>query len=171
MHGHIVSISEQNIITGTEVGLRAPGESNHEGYPRTSCSSASQPNRINLQNLNEHSDVYWDILIGDKELEVKWSENFPSAHRLGKLPVLDLQTWCENVVDGKTVMLHEFYMKPMANSIIIPANSAVSWTMKLSTYRQEVYRILRNTSASIPWDVKAGHLTRLCWRMKDSGYD
>ena len=43
--------------------------------------------------------------------------------------------------------------------------------MKLSTYLKEVYRILRNTSASIPWDVKAGHLTRLCWRMKDSGYD
>ena len=62
-------------------------------------------------------------------------------------------------------------MKPMANSIIIPANSAVSWTMKLSTYRQEVYRILRNTSASLPWDVKAGHLTRLCWRTKESWYD
>ena len=68
-------------------------------------------------------------------------------------------------------MLHEFYMKPMANSIIIPANSAMSWTMKLSTHRQEVYRILRNTSASLPWEVKAGHLTKLSWRMKESGYD
>ena len=59
----------------------------------------------------------------------------------------------------------------MANIVIIPATSAVSWTVKASTYHQEVFRILRNTSTSLPWELKAEHLTRLSWRMMTSGYD
>ena len=59
----------------------------------------------------------------------------------------------------------------MANIVIIPATSAVSWTVKASTYHQEVFRILRNTSPSLPWELKAEHLTRLSWRMMTSGYD
>jgi len=56
---------------------------------------------------------------------IKWSEEYPSAHESGKLPVLDVQMWCE--YDGtSTRILHEFYMKPMANIVIIPATSAVS---------------------------------------------
>ena len=62
---------------------------------------------------------------------LRWSEDCPSSHESGKLPVLDLQTWCEKDEKGRTIMLYEFYMKPMANNVIMQANSAVSWTMKL----------------------------------------
>ena len=61
-------------------------------------------------------------------------------------------------------------MKPMSNPVSIPANSALPLSIKYSTYRQEVYRILRNTSVTLPWSIKAGHLSDLSWRMFKSGY-
>ena len=86
------------------------------------------------------------------------------------MPVLDLALWCNETESG-TLTLYEFYMKPMSNSVSIPAKSALPLSTKYSSYRQEVYRILRNTSISLPWEVKADHLSALSWRMCQSGYD
>ena len=65
---------------------------------------------------------------------------------------------------------YEFYSKPMANPVCLPANSAISKNTKFNTYRQETFRVLTNTAVHLPWSVKAGHLTDLSRRMQLSGY-
>ena len=68
-------------------------------------------------------------------------------------------------------MEYEFYSKPMANPVIIPADSALPSRIKMSTYRQEVFRVLANTSESLPWNRKAELLTNIAHRMELSGYE
>ena len=101
---------------------------------------------------------------------LSWTADFPSAHQDGKLPVLDVCMWTEERVGG-TVLEYEFYSKSMANPVTIPADSAISNSMKISTYRQEVFRVLANTSVSLPWERKAELLTNMVCRMEQSGYN
>ena len=82
---------------------------------------------------------------------------------------MDICSWCE-VTPASTVMKYEFYRKPMANPVMTPANSALSPAIKMSTHRQEVYRILSNTSHSHPWTIKAKLLSECAHRMMLSGY-
>ena len=98
-----------------------------------------------------------------------WTVDYPTANRSGRLPILDLETWCEETEEG-TITCYSFYMKPMANPVVIPASSAVSKSTKFSTFRQEVGRILRNTSMHLPWSLKAELLSHFSWRLKLSGY-
>ena len=65
--------------------------------------------------------------------------------------------------------MYEFYRKPMANPITIPAESAYLWSNKFVTLRQEALRILRNTYPLLPWETKTGHLSDFSLRMKISG--
>ena len=89
---------------------------------------------------------------------LRWTADFPEAQADQKLPVVDLALWCVETSTG-TITLYEFYMKPMSSLVSIPANSALPLATKFSVYRQEVFRILRNTSISLPWDIKAKHLS------------
>ena len=98
-----------------------------------------------------------------------WTCDYPSAHSVGKMPVLDIQTWVVETGNG-TQTRYEFYRKPMSNPVSIPAESALPNGVKFDTYRQEVMRILRNTSFELPWSVKVRHLSDLSWRMKLCGY-
>ena len=101
---------------------------------------------------------------------LKWTADFPSAHSNGRLPILDIETWCSESPDG-TLTNYSFYMKPMANPVVIPAASAISSSVKFNTYREEAKRILRNTSCHLPWTHKAELLSGLSERMKHSGYN
>ena len=101
---------------------------------------------------------------------LQWTCDYPSAHSNEKMPVLDLVVWYQEE-KGVTKLLHEFYMKPVTNLVSIPANSALSKNVKFNSYRQEVYRILRNTSFDLPWTVKVKHINDLSWRMLKSGYN
>ena len=58
----------------------------------------------------------------------------------------------------------------MANPVSVPAESALSKSLKFSTYRQEVVRVLKNTSIHLPWSAKAELLSELSHRMKIAGY-
>ena len=100
---------------------------------------------------------------------LSWTTDVPSANISGKMPVLDLACWCTET-EGGTVLNYEFYSKPMANPVCLPANSAISKNTKFNTYRQETFRVLTNTAVHLPWPVKAGHLTDLSRRMQLSGY-
>ena len=91
---------------------------------------------------------------------LQWTADWPSANPENKLPVLDLSTWCQETSEG-TVTLYQFYSKPMSNPVSIPANSALSNGIKFSTYRQEIYRVLRNSSVSLPWNQKADLLSMI----------
>ena len=83
--------------------------------------------------------------------------------------VLDIQVWVTETEKG-TLTSYEFYRKPMANPISIPAESALSNNVKFSTYRQEVVRVLKNTAVHIPWSRKASLLSELSHRMQLAGY-
>ena len=69
-----------------------------------------------------------------------------------------------------TLTNYEFYRKPMANYVAIPAQSALSNGVKFSTYRQEVVRVLKNTAIHLPWESKAELLSQLSRRMQIAGY-
>ena len=45
-----------------------------------------------------------------------WTADFPSAHQTGRLPILDIETWCEETSEG-TLTCYSFYSKPMALGI------------------------------------------------------
>ena len=45
---------------------------------------------------------------------------------------------------------YEFYSKPMGNSVLIPADSALSHNVKLSTYRQMVFRVKYDSVLFVP---------------------
>ena len=100
---------------------------------------------------------------------LRWTPDWPSANSNSKLPVLDLSIWCQEMEKG-TVTFYQFYSKPMTNPVSIPANSALSSNVKFSTYRQEVFRVLRNTSVDLSWREKAELLSYMSWRMMISGY-
>ena len=98
-----------------------------------------------------------------------FTSDFPSKHANGKMPVLDISMWTTETEEG-TISNYEFYSKPMANNISIPAGSAVSHSVKLSTYRQMAFRVLRNTAIHLPWCVKARHLNEVNFKMMLGGY-
>ena len=100
---------------------------------------------------------------------LKWTADSPSSHDTGKMPVLDICLWTEET-DSGTSFQYEFYSKPMANPVTVPANSAISQGVKLATYRQEVVRVLSNTSYSLPWARKAELLSDMAWRIQKAGY-
>ena len=56
---------------------------------------------------------------------LRWTADYPSAHSNNRLPILDIETWCSESPDG-TLTNYSFYMKPMANPVVIPAASAIS---------------------------------------------
>ena len=100
---------------------------------------------------------------------LKWTADSPSSHDTGKMPVLDICLWTEET-DSGTSFQYEFYSKPMANPVTVPANSAISHGVKLATYRQEVVRVLSNTSYSLPCAWKAELLSDMAWRIQKAGY-
>ena len=101
---------------------------------------------------------------------LSWTADYPSAHVSNKLPVLDIQIWVTKTDEG-TLTNYEFYSKPMANPVAVPAESALSKNVKFSTYRQEVARVLKNTSIHLPWSVKSKLLSELSHRMRLAGYN
>ena len=98
---------------------------------------------------------------------IRWTCDLPSAHTTGKMPLLDIQIWVTENETG-TVTNYEFYHKLMSNPVSIPSESALSNGVKFATHRQEVIRILRNTSIHLPWSVKAKYLWD--FSCKQSGY-
>ena len=98
-----------------------------------------------------------------------WTADFPSSNTSGKLSILDIETWCEETTEG-TRTCYSFYRKPMSNPVVIPERSALPRSVKFSTFRQEVSRILRNTSQHLPWSHKSELLSEFSWRLKLSGY-
>ena len=96
---------------------------------------------------------------------LSWTVDHPFAHSSNKLPVLDIQTWVTET-DLGTLTNYEFFRKPMANQVAIPAQSALSNSVKFSTYRQEVVRVLKNAAIHLPWDSKAVLLSELSHKMQ-----
>ena len=79
-------------------------------------------------------------------------------------------------MDGKDAepgqeILYEFYAKKIATKMVLPARSAIPWRDKRNILTQEVIRILKNCSLSLPWKTKSKHLEEFSARMQFSGYN
>ena len=96
-------------------------------------------------------------------------EDVPSQHQSGKLPVLDLQVWVEEV-EGVPQVMFEFYKKPMKSDTLLLARSAISNSTKRSTLFSEGMRRLLNCSPELPWETKAKHLSKFSYGLLISGY-
>jgi hypothetical protein len=92
-------------------------------------------------------------------------EDTPSAHRNGRLPVLDMEFWVES-----DLIYHQFYKKPMASRKVTLARSAFSTAQKRSILVQEGLRRLSNYSPDLPWSLKVQSLNHLSIDMMDCGH-
>ena len=97
---------------------------------------------------------------------VQFTDDCPSNHVSGKMPVLNLQL----SVGEEGQIQFEFYQKPMACKFVIPYGSAHSKKMKLSVMVEEGVRRLRNHYRGMEWERKrkvTEEWSRKLWR---SGY-
>ena len=104
---------------------------------------------------------------------IQLEEDFPSKHDDQKLPILDLKVNVEKVqINGepRPKLFYRYYRKPMSNWQLIPAESALSASVKRTSLTQYGLRILRNTKLEVPWSEKAEMLSEFSARLRDSGY-
>jgi hypothetical protein len=111
--------------------------------------------------------------IADEVMEmIKTEEDFPTKHRGGLLPILDLQVRMQGRKEDPEMaeISFQFYKKPMAPDRTILFNSAMPMSMKRTTATQEVLRRLLNCSRSLGQEVRAKHLTDYMQVLTNSGY-
>ena len=81
------------------------------------------------------------------------------------MPVLDVQMHVE-----EETILYEFYEKPCASGLVIPANSAHSKQLKLSVMVEEGVRRLRNNSRGLDWEKRRRVMETWSRKLKRRGY-
>ena len=87
------------------------------------------------------------------------TEEYPSNHPSGRMPILDLEVWIE-----KQKINHVFYKKPMN------ARSAFSSAKNRSILVEEGLRRLRNCLPELEWDSKAFFLNKFVSDLNYSGH-
>ena len=73
-------------------------------------------------------------------------------------------------VRGGNAIRYEFYEKPCASGLVIPANSAHSKQMKLSVMVEEGMRMLRNNSRVLDWESRRRVMEAWSRKLQRSGY-
>ena len=98
---------------------------------------------------------------------VQFTYDCPSKYvgKEGEMPVLDVQM---NVEEDS--IKYEFYEKPCASGLAIPASSAHSKQMKLSVMVEEGLRRLRNNSRGLDWEKRRKVMEDWSRKLKRSGY-
>ena len=89
----------------------------------------------------------------------------------GRLPILDLEVWIGDGVDGKRRILHSHYMKDVSSRLVMAERSAHGKNTKRNVMINEISRILRNCSVHIPWNEIARKVSYFVRRMEYCGYD
>ena len=113
------------------------------------------------------------------QLSIEVEVDYPSRHRDGKLPILDLKGWVEKrnrVVHSAQerevkVVLHEFYYKDVSTRSAVNARSVLPWSCKRTIIKQEVLRVLFNCSRELSWETVVAHVNHMILRLQYSGYD
>ena len=95
----------------------------------------------------------------------------PSNHDDDKMPILDLKVWIEELQNGGSRIMHEFYMKSVSSRSVLNSESALPWGVKRTVLTQEALRVLLNCSRELPWATKSSHLSYFSARMQFSGYE
>ena len=98
----------------------------------------------------------------------------PSNHEDGKMPILDLKVWMREVEteEGlKRKILHEHYVKDIANKHVIERDSAMSLQNKRRILTQMCLRVLLNNSKYLSLEESRERVNFFMRRMQASGYD
>ena len=102
--------------------------------------------------------------------DIQMTFDCPSLNADGKMPVLDLKMWMDDI-DSAKVVKYSFYEKPMAAKVTVLKESALSWRVKKMALSGEVCRRYLNCSQDMVEEGEADrHVDWLCWKMFKSGY-
>ena len=101
---------------------------------------------------------------------IRLTIDYPTKHRNGKVPMLDVNMWIMDVGDEKKVV-YEHYEKPMTTKSVMHAKSAVSMQVKRTVLSQEVLRILLHCSRYVTWENVSTHINNFLKKMQYSGYN
>ena len=81
---------------------------------------------------------------------IQLEEDYPANHDDWKIPIPDITCWVEKE-NGRSVIRHTFYRKPMSLMKVIHKRSALPDTQKSSILAEELCRRLRNCYPKMPW--------------------
>ena len=112
--------------------------------------------------------------IGDSihpsiQLEIDVPSNYPD----NKVPNLDLKVWIEVVDTGdkeERKILHQHYVKPMANKYVILMDAAMATRSKRTILTQMCLRVLLNNSVYLKEEDRRETVEMLMKRMQATGY-
>ena len=99
--------------------------------------------------------------------------DYRSNHMNGRMLVLDLEQWIEEVeVEGnsKYQILHSHYMKNIASQNLVNRESALSMQTKISILVSDLERVMGNVSVQRNGEERSKHVQHLMHRMQFSGY-
>ena len=102
---------------------------------------------------------------------IQLTRDTQSENEDNKVPILDLKCWVGKGRDEKTYVMHQHYMKKMANRLVIHRQSAISMRSKRTILTQQCLRVMLNCCEHLDEEVKNKHLTNFMARMQASGYD
>ena len=103
------------------------------------------------------------------QVEIDVPSNYPDK----KVPILDLKVWIEDVEteNGKErKILHQHYMKPMANKFVIRSDAAMAMKNKRTILTQMCLRVLLNNSEYLKEEEKKRTVEFFMKRLQASGY-
>ena len=104
---------------------------------------------------------------------IKVTIDYPSNHKNGRMPVLDLEQWIGQAEIDSVVrkqILHSHYMKKIASKNVINKNSAISQDAKINILVADLVRIMRNVSQHCEMNERTQHVQHFLHRMQFSGY-
>ena len=95
--------------------------------------------------------------------------DYPSKNEDKKMPLLDIKVWVEEI-DGRRVIMHEYYSKEVSSRMMVHASSAMSMKTKRVIITQEILRVLLNCSKLLSWEITTKHINEMLKRVQYSGY-
>ncbi|KAJ8021804.1 hypothetical protein HOLleu_39101 [Holothuria leucospilota] len=97
----------------------------------------------------------------------------PNLNADGRMPVLDLKVWPIDIVHDNlrcTIIQHTYYAKPMSSKHVIHKNGALNMKTKMYILTNDLVRIMRNVSLSLPEHERVTAVQSFINRMQCSGY-
>ena len=97
----------------------------------------------------------------------------PNLNADGRMPVLDLKVWPVDIVHDNvhfTIIQHTYYAKPMSSKHVLHRDGALNMKTKMCILTNDLVRIMRNVSLSLPEHERTTAVQSFIDRMQYSGY-
>ena len=113
--------------------------------------------------------------IGDSiHMSIVLGGDVPSNHTDGKVPILDLKVWIEDIETPngkKRYIMHEHCSKQVSSKLLIHRDAALSMSTKRTVLTQQCLRVMLNCSPKLDRKTVERHLNYFMLRMQVSKYD